>query len=120
MEDFSISQMMELQTELWRLHRNDWDPMEPEYGRNSLLWMMEEVGEVAAIIKKKGDGAIMEESEVRTAFVEELSDVLMYYMDTLLRYGVSPEEISAAYRKKHDQNMGRDYQKEYGSLLHST
>ena len=67
------------------------------------------------IIKKKGDSAIMREASVREAFVEEMSDVLMYYFDTLLRYGVTPEEISNAYVAKHNKNMGRDYQREYNN-----
>ena len=48
--------------------------------------------------------------------MEELSDVLMYYFDTLLRYGVTPQEISEAYCAKHSRNMGRDYEKEYRKL----
>ena len=72
-------------------------------------------GRNIAIIKKKGDSAIMREASVREAFVEEMSDVLMYYFDTLLRYGVTPEEISNAYVAKHNKNMGRDYQREYNN-----
>lgn len=86
-----------------------------KFGRNFILWMMEEMGECIAIIKKKGDSAIMREASVREAFVEEMSDVLMYYFDTLLRYGVTPEEISNAYVAKHNKNMGRDYQREYNN-----
>ena len=104
---------MEMQTELWKKHQDTWSPMEAEYGRNFILWMIEELGETIAITKKKGDTAIMEESSVRSAFVEEMSDVLMYYIDTLLRYGVSPEELSAAYLDKHAKNMGRNYTAEY-------
>lgn len=89
--------------------------MEAKFGRNFILWMMEEMGECIAIIKKKGDSAIMREASVREAFVEEMSDVLMYYFDTLLRYGVTPEEISNAYVAKHNKNMGRDYQREYNN-----
>lgn len=113
MADIKISDMMEMQTELWKKHQDTWSPMEAEYGRNFILWMIEELGETIAITKKKGDTAIMEESSVRSAFVEEMSDVLMYYIDTLLRYGVSPEELSAAYLDKHAKNMGRNYTAEY-------
>ncbi|MCE5236779.1 MAG: nucleotide pyrophosphohydrolase [Clostridiaceae bacterium] len=111
--DIKISDMMKMQTELWELHKDSWSPMEPGCGRNFILWMMEEVGEAIAIIKKKGDAAIMDDPSVRASFVEEMSDVLMYYTDTLLRYGVAPEEISAAYVKKHERNMFRDYGSEY-------
>ena len=60
---------------------------------------------------------MMKNDEVRKAFVEEMSDVLMYYNDTLLRYGITPDEISSAYIQKHNKNMGRNYQEEYKKLL---
>ena len=88
-------------------------PIEPEAGRNFLLFMVEEMGEAIAIIKKKGDRAIMDDASVRGAFCEEMADVLMYYNDTLLRYGITTEEISKAYLEKHAKNMGRDYKAEY-------
>ena len=103
MADIKISDMMRMQMNLWEQHKDTWSPMEAKFGRNFILWMMEEMGECIAIIKKKGDSAIMREASVREAFVEEMSDVLMYYFDTLLRYGVTPE------------NMGRDYQREYNN-----
>lgn len=112
-QSLSIERMMQMQTALWEKHRESWSPMEPEYGKNFILWMMEEVGEVIAIVKKKGSEDIMQDPAVRSHFVEELSDVLMYYFDTLLRYGVTPQEISEAYCAKHSRNMGRDYEKEY-------
>ena len=95
---------------LWEIHKDKWSPMEAKYGRNFLLWMIEEMGEVISIIKKKGDNAIMSNKDVRKAFVEEMSDVLMYYNDTLLRYGITPDEISSAYIEKHNRNMERNFQ----------
>ena len=115
--DLKVSDMMKMQRELWELHRDKWSPMEPEYGRNFLLWMVEELGEVIAIVKKKGDAAIAGDPAVRGAFTEEMSDVLMYFMDTLLRYGVSPQELSGAYLKKHGTNMGRDYDGQYARMF---
>lgn len=115
MPDIKISDMMSMQMDLWEQHRDIWSPMEAEFGRNFILWMMEEIGECIAIIKKKGDAAIMNDAVVRDNFVEEMSDVLMYYFDTLLRYGVTPEEISNTYIAKHHKNMGRDYKREYQS-----
>ena len=115
--DLKVSDMMDMQRELWELHRDKWSPMEPEYGRNFLLWMVEELGEVIAIVKKKGDAAIAADPAVRGAFTEEMSDVLMYFMDTLLRYGVSPQELSEAYLNKHGANMGRDYDGQYARML---
>lgn len=111
--DLSISQMMQLQRELFELHKDKWTPMEPEFGKDFILYMIEEVGEAIAVIKKKGSAAIMEDPAVRQAFLAEMADVLMYYHDTLLRFHVTPEEISEAYAKKHGYDMQRNYDSEY-------
>lgn len=107
MNDLRISEMMDMQGKLWSLHQNEWAPMEAEYARDSVLWMIEELGETIAIIKKRGDQAIMTNPDVRAHFLEEMSDVLMYYHDALMRYGVSAEEISKAFVEKHERNLTR-------------
>lgn len=117
--DLSIGQMMQLQKELYALHEEKWSPMEPEYGHQFLLYLMEELGEVCGVWKKKGDRAIMEDPAVRQAFLEEMADVLMYYNDVLLRYHVTPEEFSEAYQRKHNRNMGRDFSTEYKEKYHN-
>lgn len=116
--DLKISDMMQMQKELHQLHAQDWSPLEPEYGKNTVLYMVEEIGETVAILKKKGDRAVVEDPDVRSAFLEEMVDILMYYNDTLLRYHVTPEELSATYKQKHDRNMGRNYTKEYEDKYH--
>ena len=114
--DLSISQMLQLQRELFEPHKDKWHPMEPEYGKDHILYMVEEIGEVIAILKKKGSAAVMEDPAVREAFLSEMADVLMYYHDVLLRFHVTHEEISRAYTKKHDIDMKRNYQNEYKEL----
>lgn len=114
--DLSISQMMQLQQELFEPHKDKWHPMEPEYGKDFILYMVEEIGEVIAVLKKKGSSAVMENPAVREAFLSEMADVLMFYHDVLLRFQVTPEEISEAYAKKHRSDMARNYQKEYKEL----
>lgn len=116
--DLKFSDMMQMQKDLHHVHENDWSPLEPEYGKNTVLYMVEEIGETIAILKKKGDRAVVDDPSVRQAFLEEMTDILMYYNDTLLRYHVSPEEISEAYLSKHKRNMGRDYTKEYEDKYH--
>ena len=111
--DLSISQMLHLQQELYEPHKDIWHPMEPEYGKDFVLYMVEEIGEVISIIKKKGSTAIAEDPAVREAFLGEMADVLMYYHDVLLRYHVTAEEISQAFAEKHSFDMQRDYTKEY-------
>ena len=116
--DFSISDLMQMQKALHKLHEEEWSPLEPEYGKNTILYLVEEIGEVIAILKKKGDRAVIDEPTVRAAFLEEMADVMMYYTDTLLRYHITAEEISEAYAAKHEKNMGRDFTKEYKEKYH--
>ncbi|MCL2362939.1 MAG: hypothetical protein FWC73_14155 [Defluviitaleaceae bacterium] len=40
-----------------------------------------------------------------------------WFNDVLLRYEVTPEEISNAYISKHNRNMGRDFYYEHRSYL---
>lgn len=108
-QDLTFEEMFAMQEKLNERHKHDWDPLEPEIGRNQILWMVEEVGEVIAIIKKKGPENIIGDPTVRAAFLEEVCDVLMYLNDTLICYGVKPEEIAQAYRMKHERNMKRDF-----------
>lgn len=111
--DLSISRMMQLQRDLFEKHKDTWTPMESQYGKEFILYMIEEVGEVIAILKKKGDTAVMEDAAVRQAFLSEMADVLMYYNDILLRFNVTPQEISQAYTDKHNYDMQRNYEREY-------
>ena len=113
MDDLRISDMMEMQRALWTLHKDAWSPIEPAYGKDFILYMIEEIGECVAILKKKGDDAVVEDPAVRAHFLEEASDVLMYFTDMLLHYYVTPEELSRAYAEKHSRNMGRDFSEEY-------
>ena len=116
--DLSISRMMEMQAELFELHKDKWHPMEPEYGKDFILYMIEEVGECIAILKKKGSSSVMDDPAVRDAFLNEMADVLMYYHDILLRFHVTPEEISRAYTGKHNYDMRRNYESEYEEQYH--
>ena len=113
MDDLKISDMIEMQQKLWEKNKEKWLPIEAKYGRNYILWLIEELGETIAIIKKKGDSAIVENENVRAAFLEELSDVLMYYIEILRRYNITSCELSRAFADKHHRNMKRDYSLEY-------
>ena len=111
--DLTISQMLQMQRDLYALHKDKWHPMEPEYGKDFILYMIEEIGEAIAVVKKKGSQAIADDPAVRRAFLSEMADVLMYYHDVLLRYGVTADEIAHAFVQKHDFDMHRDYDTEY-------
>ncbi len=107
MEDFSINEMLELQRRLQERYRDKWEPIGPEAGRNKLLWMVGEIGEVIDIIKKNGGRKAVEDPELRAYLVEEMADVLMYYNDVLLCYGITAEELKKTFVEKQERNLKR-------------
>lgn len=107
MSEFGFQEMQDIQKELQEKYKERWGGLSPEKGRDSLLWMMIEAGEVADIIKKQGDDKITGDEQVRNHFIEELCDVLMYLNDVMLCYSISPEELAEIYREKHERNMKR-------------
>ena len=107
MADLGFAEMQQMQRELQEQYKKRWQPLTPENGKNSLLWLMIELGEAADIIKKEGAQSIMDRPETRAHFVEELTDVMMYFNDALLAFDISPEELEKAYREKHERNMSR-------------
>ena len=112
-DNLSIKETLEMSKELWEKNKEDWSPMTPEYGRDSILYMVEEIGEVISIVKKKGENKIMNDSKIRERFVEEMCDVLMYYSDVLNRFDVSSEEIANKYQEKFNDNMNRNFIKDH-------
>ena len=107
MSDLTLTKMQDIQKQLHEKYKDKWEPICPETGKNKLLWLMIELGEVADIIKKKGNQSIMEDEETRNHFIEEMCDVLMYYNDVMLCYDISVEELTEVYLKKHKKNMER-------------
>ena len=96
-----------MQAALQEKYRDIWKPIGPDRGQDQLLWMVGEVGEVVDIIKKHGGAAACREEVLRARLVEELADVLMYYTDVLLCYGISAEELKRVYAGKFERNMQR-------------
>lgn len=107
MTDFSISEMIEMQRKLQDKYKDKWELICPESGKNKLLWMIGEIGEVIDIIKKNGGENACTDVDLRKELIEELADVLMYYNDALLCYDISPEELKQVYVEKFEKNMKR-------------
>ena len=107
MDDFSIKDMLTMQQILQEKYKDKWETICPEAGKHKLLWMLGEVGEVIDIVKKNGDQKAVEDTAVRQHLVEEMADVLMYYNDVLLCYGISEQELKEAYTAKFKKNMIR-------------
>lgn len=116
-DDLAISDMLKFSKVLWHKNKNNWSPMEPKYGKNFILYMIEEIGEVISIIKKKGEDEIMDNNEVRERFIEEMGDILMYYMDVLNRFNITSEEFCKVYINKYNSNINRDYEKQYKDFI---
>ena len=107
MSDFSINEMQEMQKALQEKYKHKWEPICPEIGKNKLLWMIGEVGEVIDIVKKHGGEKSCTDAELRKLLVEEMADVLMYYNDVMLCYGISADELKQTYSEKFEKNMNR-------------
>ena len=107
MSDFNVNEMLEMQRILQDKYKDKWEKICPEVGKNKLLWMIGEIGEVIDIIKKNGDEKYLKDKELRKHLVEEMADVLMYYNDVLLCYGIDAEELKEAYTTKFEKNMKR-------------
>lgn len=107
MGGFTVNEMLQMQKELQNKYKDQWERLCPEVGKHQLLWMVGEIGEVIDLIKKNGSAKVAEDGMVRKDFVEEMADVLMYYNDILLCYGISEEELKAAYISKFEKNMER-------------
>ena len=103
--DFETMQTM--QKELHERYLEKWGPLSPELGKELILWMIGEAGEVADIMKKQGNRKILEDKETHQHFVEELCDVLMYLNDIMLCYSISPKELEKTYTEKHHWNLNR-------------
>ncbi len=107
MEDFTINEMQEMQRTLQEKYKEKWETIGPETGKNKLLWMVGEIGEVVDIVKKNGGTNACTDEKLRKDLIEEMADVLMYYNDVMLCYGITEEELKKAYVDKFEKNMKR-------------
>ena len=107
MSEFTISEMQDMQKQLQEKYKHIWEPICADTGKNKLLWMIGEIGEVIDIVKKNGDKKASSDEELRKQLVEEMADVLMYYNDVMLCYGITEEELKETYVEKFEKNMKR-------------
>lgn len=107
MNDFTIREMHQMQQTLHARYQSLWDPYAQESGKSMLLWMIGEIGEVIDIVKKNGGARAASDPALRAQLVEEMADVLMYYNETMLCYGITADELKQAYTAKFKRNMTR-------------
>ena len=102
-----VNEMRLLQQRLQERYAGWWEPVDPEHGRNKLLWMLAEMGEAIQILKRNESEEMMKNAKLRHDFIEEMADVMMYFNDVLLCFDIKPEEFEEVYRAKHERNMTR-------------
>lgn len=107
MKEITLQELLKMQEELQETYSDIWPNLSPNIGPQKLLWLIGEVGEVIDIIKKNSTIKIMELDKTRNHFLEELSDVFMFYLDVLLCYGVTAKELELALIKKYEFNKQR-------------
>ena len=105
--EFTVNEILDMQKDLQNKYKDKWEPICPKTGKNKLLWMIGEIGEVIDIIKKNGEEKALSDDKLRSQLVEEMTDVLMYYGDVMLCYNISSDDLKEAYVKKFEKNMKR-------------
>ncbi len=113
----TMEELMDIQRQLQEKYEGIWEGNHPDTAKHKLLYAVEEIGEVSAILKKRTAQAVVDDPSVRAHFCEEMTDVFMYLTDVLLCCGVSAEEFEQAYRAKADRNMRRDFPGEHRHYL---
>lgn len=115
--NIKISDMLDMSYNLWLENKDNWRKMTPENAHYSILYMIEEIGEAIQILKKKNHDSIMNNPEIREKFIEELTDIIMYFSNVLSCFDISAEEFSKIYFKKYNKNLKRDYENQYKLFL---
>lgn len=105
--DFGVNEMQKMQKELQEKYKDKWESIDAETGKNKLLWMIGEIGEVIDIVKKNGGNKASTDELLKKKLIEEMADVLMYYNDVMLCYGITTDELKQAYISKFERNMKR-------------
>ena len=113
----TMRDLMDIQLQLQEKYKGIWEGDSPETAKHHLLYAVEEIGEVSAILKKRGAQAVVDDEAVRAHFCEEMADVFMYLTDVLLCCGVKAEEFEKAYLAKAERNLKRDFPKEHQAYL---
>ncbi len=113
----TVQEMMEYQQRLQEKYAGIWEGDNPDTAKHHLLYAVEEIGEVSAILKKRGARDVARDAGLRGRFCEEMADVFMYLTDVLLCCGATAEEFEAAYREKMERNLNRNFPEEHRNYL---
>ena len=106
MTDFTINEMQEMQRSLQDKYKDKWEPICPEIGKNKLLWMIGEIGEVIDIVKKHGGTKACADESLRKDLVEEMADVLEVLFAICEGRGHTVEELMQVRESKRGKRGG--------------
>ena len=105
----TIQEMLDLQNRLYDKcgRANRWLTYTPDNAQLHWLYMLGEAGEVVDVLKKNSLETLLQPGPAREHLVEEMTDTLMFFVDTMACMQVSAEELAKAYREKHARNVRR-------------
>ena len=112
MNDFGINEMQEMQKALQEKYKDKWEGISPEIGKNKLLWMIGEIGEVIDIIKKNGGEKACKDEALRKDLIEEMADVQVMLDQFRLSkpdWRCQIDSIKQAKVRRQIERMSNDY-----------
>ena len=97
----TMQDLMDIQNQLQEKYKGIWEGNSPRTAQHHLLYAVEEIGEVSAIMKKRSPEAIVADENVRAHFCEEMADVLWVLICLANQTGVDlTEELRKSFEKK--------------------
>ena len=108
-DDVMIQEMLDLQNRLYDKcgKQNQWLTYTPDNAQLHWLYMLGEAGEVIDALKKNSLETLLQPGPARDHMIEEMADTLMFFVDTMACMNVTADELSQAYREKHERNVKR-------------
>ena len=113
----TVRDMMDYQRRLQEKYKGVWEGDAPETAQHHLLYAVEEIGEVSAILRKRGAANTAGDPELQDRLCEEMADVFMFLNDVMICENITPEQFEAAYLKKMEKNLQRDFVKEHSEYI---
>ena len=111
MTSFTLEEILEMQRALQERYKHKWEPICPENGKNKMLWMIGEIGEVAEVLNKRAGRKFSEGEDLQTQLGTELADMLHYIVAIAAINGIDltqnilEKDKKASVKYHHDVNL---------------
>ena len=110
MNNFGINEMQEMQKALRDKYKDRWGELTPEVGKNQLLWMVGEIGEVIDIVKKHlAQGHELDKDRI----LGELGDIAWYLAEAATALDMDLEDVLQANIDKLKKRRERQKRQKY-------